>query len=59
MKSFVEIELNEAVMVFGGRNEETAKVVEFIAQCIGSVAKMIYLANRLRKMLSNPASAML
>ncbi len=56
MKNFMEIGTAEACSVFGGKDENTAKLVAFIAECIGSIAKMIYLANQFRKMLSAPAA---
>lgn len=56
MAQFSEIGIAEACCIYGGRNEETAKLVAFIAECIGSIAKMIYLANQFRKMLSAPAT---
>lgn len=56
MNTMIEIDSKAASMVFGGKNEQTAQLVEFIAECIGSIAKMIYMANKLRKMLVNPAA---
>ena len=56
MKTFVELQMNEASSVMGGRDEQTAQLVAFIAECIGSIAKMIYLANQMRKMLIAPAT---
>ena len=56
MKNFTELQINEATAIFGGKNEETAMIVSFIAECIGTIAKMVYMANSLRKMLTNPAS---
>ena len=58
MHKLIEIEAKEAVAVFGGKDEATAALVSFIAECIGSIAKMIYLANKFRKMFTNPATAM-
>jgi hypothetical protein len=54
MNTMIEIDSKAASMVFGGKDEQTARLVEFIAECIGSIAKMIYMANKLRKMLVNP-----
>ena len=54
MNAMIEIDSKAASKVFGGKNEQTAQLVEFIAECIGTVAKMIYMANKLRKMLVNP-----
>ena len=56
MKTLVELQMNEASMVIGGRNEQTAEVVAFIAECIGSIAKMIYVANQFRKMFLAPTT---
>lgn len=56
MNRLVEIEIGEAASVFGGKNQETAELVAFIAECIGTIAKMIYVANKLRKMFTNPAT---
>ena len=56
MKNLIALQTYEAVSVFGGKDEETAKLVSFIAECIGSIAKMIYLANQFRKMFLNPAA---
>jgi hypothetical protein len=56
MKTFVELQMNEASSVMGGRDEQTAQLVAFIAECIGSIAKMIYVANKFRKMLFTPSA---
>jgi len=56
MRNLTELQVYEAVSVFGGKDEATAKLVSFIAECIGSIAKMIYMANQLRKMFLNPAT---
>ena len=56
MNTMIEIDSKTASMVFGGKDEQTAQLVEFIAECIGSIAKMIYMANKLRKLLVNPAA---
>lgn len=56
MKTFVELQMNEASSVMGGRDEQTAQLVAFIAECIGSIAKMIYVANQFRKMLFTPST---
>lgn len=56
MNRMVELEICEAAAICGGKNEETAQLVSFIAECIGSIAKMIYLANQMRKMLIAPAT---
>ncbi|MBQ2133662.1 MAG: hypothetical protein II202_06180 [Bacteroidales bacterium] len=56
MKTFVELQMNEASSVMGGRDEQTAQLVAFIAECIGSIAKMIYVANQFRKMLFTPSA---
>lgn len=55
MKSLVEMNRLEASAVVGGKDPEVAQLVEFIAECIGSFAKMIYMANRFRKLLLSPA----
>lgn len=46
MNGFVEISLSECCTVYGGRNENVAKVVEFVAQCIGAFAKLLYLTSK-------------
>ena len=51
-----EMDMPEACAVYGGRNKETAQLVAFIAECIGTIAKMIYMANKFRKMFSAPAT---
>ena len=56
MDKMTEIQICEASSVYGGKNAETAELVTFIAECIGSIAKMIYLANQFRKMFINPAA---
>lgn len=56
MDRFVEIGMAEASAIMGGKDEQTAQLVEFIAECIGTIAKMIWLANKFRKMLVNPAA---
>ncbi len=56
MNRLIELEMVEATAVLGGKDEDTAKLVAFIAECIGTIAKMIYMANNLRKMLTNPAA---
>lgn len=43
MNALIEISANESSRIFGGRSEEIANVVEFAAQCIGALAKIIYL----------------
>lgn len=54
MKNLVELQMSEASSIMGGRDEQTAQLVAFIAECIGSIAKMIYMANQFRKMLLTP-----
>ena len=56
MNTFIEIDSKTAALVFGGKDEATAKVVEFIAECIGSVAKIIWLAARMEKALTAPGT---
>ena len=56
MNRMIELEICEAAAICGGKNEETAQLVSFIAECIGSIAKMIYLANQMRKMLIAPTT---
>ncbi len=56
MKSFVEIGTVCASEIYGGKNKETAQLVEFIAELVGSIAKAIYMINRFRKLLTNPAA---
>lgn len=43
MARLVEISAVECRYICGGRNESVAKVVEFVAQCLGAFAKMLYL----------------
>ena len=54
MNAYIEIDSKTAASVFGGKDETTAQVVEFIAECIGSVAKIIWIAANIKKM-RNPA----
>ena len=56
MKTFIEIDSKAAALVFGGKDKATAKIVEFIAECIGSVAKMIWLAAKMKKALTAPGT---
>lgn len=56
METFVEINSCTAARIFGGKDKNTAKLVEFIAECIGSIAKAIYMINRFRKLFTNPAA---
>ena len=56
MNAFIEIDSKAAVLVFGGKDEATAKIVEFIAECIGSVAKMIWLAAKMKRALTAPGT---
>lgn len=56
METFVEIGTCAASGIFGGKDKDTAKLVEFIAECIGSIAKAIYMINRFRKLFTNPAA---
>ncbi len=56
MNTFIEIDSKAAALVFGGKDEATAKIVEFIAECIGSIAKMIWLAARMKKMFTSPGT---
>ena len=55
MNTLIEIDSKAASLVFGGKDEHTARLVEFIAECIGSIAKMIYMANKLRKFVIGQA----
>lgn len=54
MDSFVEIGTICASNVFGGKNKQTAELVEFIAEVIGSIAKAIFMIGRFKKLLTNP-----
>lgn len=56
METFVEIGTCTAAKIFGGKDKDTAKLVEFIAECIGSLAKAIYMINKFRKLFTNPAA---
>lgn len=56
MNTMIELDTMAASQIFGGKDEQTAQIVEFIAECIGSIAKMIYLANKLRKFITAPAT---
>ena len=56
MDSFVEIGTVCASSVFGGKDRQTAELVEFIAELIGSIAKAIYMIGKFRKLLTNPAA---
>lgn len=44
--NLIEIDNSIAISVYGGRDENVAKIVYLIAKCIGSFAKMLYLANK-------------
>lgn len=58
MGGLVELTVEESVTVYGGRNESVARVVEFVAQCIGAFAKMMYLtAKRGPKAIADQMSA--
>ena len=52
MNNLIEIGFKEAAAIYGGKDKDVAKLVEFIAECIGSICKMIYMANQLRKMMT-------
>ena len=52
MNNLIEIGFKEAASIYGGKDKEVAKRVEFIAECIGSICKMIYMANQIRKMMT-------
>lgn len=56
MNTMIELDTFAASRIYGGKDEQTARLVEFIAECIGSIVKMIYLANKLRKIISTPAA---
>ena len=56
MNAFIEIDSKAASLVFGGKDEATAKFVEFIAECIGSVAKMIWMATKMKRMFTSPGT---
>ena len=43
MNGFIEIGPAECMAIYGGRNEGVASIVEFVAQCIGAFAKLMYL----------------
>ncbi len=40
----IEIDNTTSITVFGGRDENVAKLVYYIAKCLGAFAKMLYLA---------------
>ena len=42
--NLIEIDNSTAIAVFGGRDENVAKIVYYIAKCIGAFAKPLYLA---------------
>lgn len=52
MNNLIEIGLKEAASIYGGKDKEVARLVEFIAECIGSLCKMIYMANQFRKLMT-------
>ncbi len=55
MNNLIEIGIKSAASIYGGKDKEVAKLVEFIAECVGSLCKMIYMANKFRKlMMGNP-----
>ena len=43
IKGFIEADRAECMAVYGGKNEGIAHIVEFVAQCVGAFAKLIYL----------------
>jgi hypothetical protein len=42
MRNFIELTDNKCALIYGGRDETTAKVVREIARIIGTLAKAIY-----------------
>ncbi len=56
MESFKEIGTVCASGILGGKDKQTAELVEFIAEVVGSIAKAIYMINRFRKLLTNPTA---
>ena len=48
MKGLVELRLNECAAIYGGkRDENVAKIIGFVAQCVGALSKMVYLAMKI------------
>ncbi|MDO4736967.1 MAG: hypothetical protein Q4B21_08150 [Bacteroidia bacterium] len=45
-KNLIEIDSSIAISVYGGRDENVAKIVYLLAKCVGAFAKMLYLANK-------------
>lgn len=56
MGNLIELDICEASLIYGGKNEHTAKLVEFIAECIGSLAKAIYTAYHLKRYFLHPCA---
>lgn len=54
MGNLIELDIYSASLIYGGKNKETAKLVEFVAECIGSLAKAIYMAFQFKKMFMSP-----
>ncbi|MBR5857071.1 MAG: hypothetical protein IKY70_07345 [Bacteroidales bacterium] len=46
MNGFVGIGMAECSAVYGGRSESVARIVEIVAQCVGTLAKLIYLTTK-------------
>lgn len=45
MNRLVELRSNECAAIYGGkRDENVAKIIGFVAQCVGALSKMVYLA---------------
>lgn len=42
----IQIDNSIAVTVYGGRDENVAKLVYYIAKCIGAFAKLLYIAKQ-------------
>lgn len=56
MGNLIELDICEAALIYGGKNEQTARLVEFIAECIGSLAKAIYTAYNFKKYFLTPCA---
>lgn len=44
MYKMIEIQEKECALIYGGRDEDVARFVEFVSQCVGALAKLVYLA---------------
>ncbi len=56
-RGIVEISESESLLVSGGRSEELAHIVEMVAQCAGTFARLVYLfINKGQKCIASQAA---